>query len=1171
MSPTMSATVSKSKYTQLSHREHILKLPDTYVGSVETHEEWRWVLSDEGRMAHKKISFNPGFYKLFDELVVNARDARIRSVTTANPIKHIDVCVKEGSEGQGLTISVENDGEGIPIEQQPEKNIWVPQLIFGELLTSENYDEGEEKIVGGKNGYGAKLVNVFSKKFTVEILSPASSQKYIQNWTDHMSVCEKPSIRADKGKGFVKVSYTPDLSRFVGFCAADMINVLKTRTYELAAVCGKDVKVSWNGAVVVSNTFEKFVRLFLAEGSTALTYEVCGPRWEVAAVLTRNLYSDESSSADDGARSVSFVNGINTAKGGKHVDTVVRHILGDFCEAAAKKKVPVKPGQIRDAVVFFVNATIVNPSFDSQTKECLTTPSAKFGSTFKSEKAADGLMKIGLLEEAQAAMEAKSAKDAKKTDGTKKKTLRGFPKLEDALWAGTAKSSECTLILTEGDSAATSAICGLNVVGRERYGVFPLRGKLLNVKDISQEKFNKNEELTAIKAILGLRQGQKYKDKKDLRYSRVMVMADQDHDGSHIKGLLMNLFHTEWPGLMQMGFLCSLATPLLKASRRGETLSFYSAGEFDRWKETQGTAASAWSLKYYKGLGTSTKQEAREWFERLAEIHYDWDEKTDESMSLAFNKKRADDRKEWLSEYDPRRILDVGAGGRVSYTSFVNKELIHFSNADNLRSLPSVIDGFKPSQRKVLFGCLKRGLRSEVKVAQLAGYVSEHAAYHHGEASLCGTIVGMAQNFVGSNNINLLVPNGQFGSRLMGGKDSASPRYIFTYLEGITDKIFRKEDAGILKHLDDDGMTIEPENYLPVMPLLLVNGCVGIGTGFSTDIPPFNPKDILRVLRERLNSRLSSLRLIGLTPWWQGFKGEVEAAGDGVWTTRGKYTIDSATKTMTITELPVGVWTKDYKAFLDEMCTVDKGERTKSMDYAFGDDGTPLLKSFDDLYTDEEVKFVLYFDQDGFEDMKAHPDDFEKRFRLSSVWRTTNMVAFDAESKITKYTSVGHILESFYVPRLTAYEARRLKEIERCCADAVEADAKARFIRAVLNGTLDLRRATDTAIVEAMKKHELPALSAKAEAKGADDVDGWDYLLRLRMDRVKASAVDDAEKAVILAREAVAKLEATTAAQLWLSDLDEFETALLKMEEVRVAACSTGKRLNLKGGKGKKV
>ena len=1146
---------SGANYKKLSHREHILELPDTYIGSIETHEEWRWVL-DGTRMAHKKIQFNPGFYKLFDEIVVNARDARIRSIGT-NPIKHIDVCVV--STDGVLTISVENDGDGIAIAQHPEHKVWVPELIFGHLLTSGNYDKGEEKIVGGKNGYGAKLVNVFSHEFCVETRSPASGQKYKQVWKDHMSKCEKPSVRADKGKGFVKLTYTPDLSRFVGFEPTDMINVLKTRTYELAAVCGKDVKVTWNGEAIASNTFEKFVRLFLAEGSTALAYEMCGPRWEVAAVLTRNLYDDESGATDEGARAVSFVNGINTKKGGKHVDTVVRQVLGDFCEAAAKKKVPVKPGQIRDAVVFFVNSTIVNPAFDSQTKESLTTPSAKFGSTFKSEKLADGLMKIGLLEEAQAAMEAKSAKDAKKTDGTKRKTLRGFPKLEDALWAGTAKSVDCTLILTEGDSAATSAICGLNVVGRERFGVFPLRGKLLNVKDISQEKFNKNEELTAIKAILGLRQGQKYKDKTSLRYGRVMVMADQDHDGSHIKGLLMNLFHTEWPGLMQMGFICSLATPLLKASRRNETVSFYSQGEYDRWRAVTPTASS-WHLKYYKGLGTSTKQEAREWFEKLAEILYDWDETTDNCMSLAFNKKRSDDRKEWLSAYDPGRILDIGAGGHISYSRFINDELIHFSNADNIRSLPNILDGFKPSQRKVLFACLKRGLRSEVKVAQLAGYVSEHSAYHHGEASLCGTIVAMAQNFVGSNNINLLVPNGQFGSRLMGGKDSASPRYIFTYLESITDKIYRKEDAGILKHLDDDGMMVEPEHYLPVLPMLLVNGCVGIGTGFSTDIPPYNPTDLLRVLRDRLVGRLSNLQYAGLKPWWQGFKGDVISGGDGCWITRGKYTVTSESKTITITELPVGVWTKDYKTFLDEMCTVDKTkDGSKAMEYAFGNDGQPLLKSFDDLYTDEEVKFILYFDQDGFEEMKSDLGDFEKRFRLSSSWRTTNMVAFDCESKITRYGSVGAILEAYYVPRLAAYEQRRLKEIERLEADAIEASAKARFIRAVLKGNIDLRGSTDADIVEGMKALELPALS------GSDScVDGWDYLLRLRMDRVKASAVTDAETAVAAATDAVASLKGTTASQMWLADLEEFEVAYEKLGVARAAACSTGKRSEVK-------
>ena len=1148
------------EYKKLSHREHILELPDTYVGSVATQEEWRWVLGEDGKMGYKKIQFNPGFYKLFDELVVNARDARIRSMTSATPIKHIHISAKE-VEGQTaekqIEISVENDGDGIPIQQHAEHNVWVPELIFGHLLTSGNYDKTEEKIVGGKNGYGAKLVNVFSHEFKVEVRSPAQGQKYSQVWKDHMLVCGKPSIRADKGKGFVRITYKPDTTRFAGLNMADMLLALKTRTWELAALCGKDVKVTWNDTAIASNTFEKFVRLFLREGAT-LAYEMCGPRWEVAAVLTRTLYDEEDGGDDDSSRlAVSFVNGINTRKGGKHVDTVLRNVLGDFCDAAAKKKVPVKAGQIRPAVVFFVNSTIVNPSFESQTKETLTTPAAKFGSVFKSAKMCDGLMKIGLLEEAQAAMDVKTAKDAKKTDGSKKKTLRGYPKLEDALWAGTGKSGECTLILTEGDSAATSAISGLNVVGRERFGVYPLRGKLLNVKDISQDKFNKNEELTAIKAIVGLRQGQKYKDRKDLRYGRIMVMADQDHDGSHIKGLLMNLFHTEWPELMQLGFLCSLATPLLKASRRTEKISFYSQGEYEEWRARTPNAMS-WTIKYYKGLGTSTKEEAREWFERLAEIHYDWDTGSNESISLAFHKKRTDDRKEWLSGYDPKRVLDIKAGGRVTYTKFINDELIHYSNADNIRSIGHVMDGQKPSQRKVLYSCFKRGLRSEIKVAQLAGYVSEHSAYHHGEASLCAAIVGMAQNFVGSNNVNLLLPNGQFGSRLLGGKDAASARYIFTQLESIADKVFRKEDMGILKHMTDDGTPVEPEYYLPTVPLLAINGCVGIGTGFSTDIPPHNPTEIVAALRRRMSGELASLDTLTLKPWWQGFKGAVVSGGDGCWITKGAYTFDDVAKTLTITELPVGTWTKEYKGILDAFCTATNKE---DMPTAFDSDGQPILKSFDDLYTDEDVKFVLYLSDDYYEEIKAHPEDFEKRFKLTSSWRTTNMVAFDMDMKLVKYPTVGAILEAYYRPRILAYEQRRLEEMKRLRQEAEELEAKARFIRAVLEGTLELRRATDEEIVERLKAHSIPA----AMGSNADSVDGYDYVLRLRMDRVKASAVTDAEEAVKKAMDAVKELESTTAETLWLKELDEFEAAWKKLIDVRTdALASSPKRVKAK-------
>ena len=1148
---------SAEQYKRLSLREHILELPDTYIGSVETHEESCWVFDPEKqKMMYRKTAFNPGFYKIFDEIIVNARDALVRSqIDTKNrqAIKSIAVSAAKNADGV-FEISVENDGDGIPIEMHTETNVYAPELIFGHLLTSENYNKGEEKIVGGKNGYGAKLANIYSNKFVVETRDTKTGQKYSQTWTENMSKCSKASIRADKAaKGFVRISFQPDLKRFVNLNVDEMLHIFHTRTIELAALAGKGVKVSWNGAHISTDNFEKFVHLFTRD-SASLAYEKCGDRWEVAAVLTRTLFADDESPDE---KHVSFVNGIHTRRGGKHVETVVRHVLGDFCEVAKKKKVDVKPSQLKDSVIFFVNATIVNPSFDSQTKDTLNTPANKFGSQFRTNgKLVETLMKIGLLEEAQNILDAKAVKDAKKTDGSKKRTIRGLPKLEDALWAGTAKSPECTLILTEGDSAATSAITGLKVVGREKWGVFPLRGKLLNVKDISQEKFNKNEELTNIKKILGLEQGKVYKDLKSLRYGRVMVMADQDLDGSHIKGLLMNLFHTEWPSLMQNGFLCSLATPLLKASKRSEVKSFYSAQEFDSWKASLGEdGLKGWTLKYYKGLGTSTPAEAREWFEHLHELKYKWDEETDETISLAFHKKRTDDRKRWLANYDPARSLTADKEGNIPYSKFIHNELIHFSNADNIRSLPHLMDGLKPSQRKIIYGCLKRNLKQEIRVAQLAGYVSEHAAYHHGEASLNSTIVGMAQNFVGSNNINLLTPVGQFGSRLMGGKDAASPRYIHTHMETIMETLFRKEDLPILKYTEDDGLEVEPETYLPVLPLLLVNGCVGIGTGFSTDIPPFNPDDILRLLRDRLEGREKSLTGKQLVPWWFGFKGSVRRVDDLTYATQGMYSLNDEKCTVTITELPVGTWTKDYKAFLDELCNEEMN-------------GRPFLKSFDDLYNDLDIKFVLYLDSDYYEDVKADPEDFVKKFKLSTQWKLTNMNCFDTQLKIVKYNNAGDILEAYYGPRLTAYETRRLKEMERLERHMLECDAKSRFLRLVLDGTIDLRRKEDEEIVVIMKTHQLPALSKEDD----DDVDAYDYLLRLRIDRVKAAAIKEIEQALVASRIAYETLRDTTASALWLADLNEFEGAWRAMKAHReqvlagasVGAAAAAKKRKLK-------
>jgi len=242
-------------------------------------------------------------------------------------------------------------------------------------------------------------------------------------------------------------------------------------------------------------------------------------------------------------------------------------------------------------------------------------------------------------------------------------------------------------------------------------------------------------------------------------------------------------------------------------------------------------------------------------------------------IKMAFTKNRVEDRKTWLNNLKKGTFLNYSQAQEngICYSDFINKELILFSQADNQRSIPHIYDGFKPSQRKVLFSCFKRKLKNEIKVAQLAGYVSEHSAYHHGEMSLTGTIVGMAQSFCGSNNINLLTPSGQFGTRRMGGKDAASPRYIFTKLEKITRTIFHPDDDALLNYLSDDGLSIEPEYYMPVIPMILVNGSDGIGTGWSSFVPNYSSRQIIKNLRQLLNGEEVEM----MHPDYSGYTGEV--------------------------------------------------------------------------------------------------------------------------------------------------------------------------------------------------------------------------------------------------------------------------------------------------------
>lgn len=510
---------------------------------------------------------------------------------------------------------------------------------------------------------------------------------------------------------------------------------------------------------------------------------------------------------------------------------------------------------------------------------------------------------------------------------------------------------------------------------------------------------------------------------------------------------------------------------------------------------------------------------------------------------MAFSKKRVEDRKKWLTAYEPGTFLDMTTDD-IKYDEFVNKELILFSRADLLRSIPSVVDGFKPSQRKVLFSCFKRKLKQDIKVAQLSGYVSEHSAYHHGEASLASTIVGLAQDFVGSNNINLLVPSGQFGTRLQGGKDHASPRYIFTRLAPICRAIFPECDDALLDYLDEDGQVIEPEHYLPILPLLLVNGADGIGTGWSTSIPNYNPRDIVSNIRAKLNGEETQR----MHPWYKNFEGQIVeelVKGEVRYNIIGKHEIEDET-TLVISELPLRSWTTDYKDFLESlMCPKEKN-------------AVPFITDYKEHHTDATVHFIVKMTPEKM--AQAQKEGIEKKFKLTSKVSTSNMHCFNAAGVITKYQNPEAVMDAFVPLRLAAYEKRRQMLIRQAESELKRMSNKTRFILAVVDGEITIGRKKKSVLVSELeemgfdkmsKTQKVAAAAAQEEADSAASEEAaesvgasYDYLLSMPLWNLTQEKVDDLLAETEVKQGEVKALHATTDKQLWSTDLDSFEDAM---------------------------
>ena len=1008
-------------YKKKNLHDHILTRPEVYIGGTSQISDVMFVFT-AGKIENKSIKYTPGFIKIFDEILVNAIDHSVKDKNVSY-IK-ISIDVEKGF------ISVHNDGSGIAIEKSEEYGVYNPELIFGNLLTSSNYDDTQERITGGMNGLGSKLCSVFSKKFVVETCD--GNLEYKQIFQDNMKSKSEPIIKPGK-KSFTKITFWPDFQKLdMKSIDDDSYSLLLKRVYDTVVCTDKRVNIYLDGEKLHQKNIKDYVQMYNDNKFEIFNVnDGKGIIWDIGVGLSTT-----------GFNQVSFCNGIATTQGGKHVDYVLNQLTKKLSEQICSKKKlkEVKTQHIKDSLFLFVRSTVVNPKFGSQSKEKLYTSQKDFGVKFDlTDDFISKVYKLGVGDEVASMTNFKNKKDLDKNISKRSKIL--VLKLDDANNAGKSKSSKCSLILTEGDSAKTFAIAGLSIIGRDNYGVFPLKGKCLNVREATQQQLLKNEEILNIKKIMGLTTTKKYETEEEfssLRYGSIILLADSDFDGFHIAGLIMNFIHYWWPALMKRdGFIKTIKTPIVKATSGKKVMSFDNERQYKDWDKTK---TGKWNVKYFKGLGTSTAKEAKEIFKNLdANIrYYTWDNSSNDSVKLAFDKKYIEHRKIWLST----PAIDYAEHNKekqIKYTDFINKDLKHFSNSDNVRSIPSLIDGLKPSQRKVIFTAFKRNQIKEVKVAQFSAAVAEATAYHHGEVSLHGTIVGMAQNFTGSNNLNLLEPCGSFGTRLNNGKDAASPRYIFTRMIDNIYNIFNKDDFNVLEYLQDDGQNIEPRFYVPCIPLVLVNGAIGIGTGYSTNIPQYKPEDVVKNILKVLSGK----EMIDMIPWYKGFKGTIEKETDGVFICKGSIT--KTGKTIRVTEIPIGTSIENYKEFLESNEDFDTVNHS----------------------TDEFPNFEL-----KFKDASTMAKYDYKKLKLTSKINTTNMHLFDHESKIVKYDNPCDIIRDFVKVKLAFNVKRQKFLIEKYNKELEILQNKMRFLTEIMDDKIVVYKKSKQQIIDVLSKEE---------------------------------------------------------------------------------------------------
>ena len=569
------------KFKKLDDIDHVILRPGMYIGSIKPHKATKWIVEDD-KMIQKEVTYNPGLLKIFDEIVTNSVDESKRAGSKLNTVKvNIDRTTNY--------INIWDNG-GIPVVKHTQHKEWIPEMIFSNLKAGSNFNDEEQRTGAGTNGVGSTLTNIYSKEFTVTTCDGVNH--FTQTFSNNMRKRTAAKVKKST-KGFTEINYLVDFEKFaLTGIDDDHFKMLEKRVYDIAA-CNTNLKVYFNGKLVNIKTFEDYIKYYTKD----FFYEAKKDKtWSLGIALSNN-----------GFQQVSFANSTDTYDGGTHVDYVMNQIIAQLREFFMKKhKVDVRPGELRNHMFLFLDSTVINPSFSSQTKEKLITEIKDFGSTFEvSNKLVQSIIKSEIVNSIlDWIQQKKSAEESKlQRDLNKKLDKIKVEKLIDAKGKDRWKYS---IGLFEGDSAISAF---RKYRDPQTMGAFALKGKFVNVSEMTNQKLVQNTEVVNLMAAIGLKLGQRI-ELKDLRYGRILFYVDADVDGNSIAGLLLNFFYKYWPDMFERRMIYKVETPIVVAVPKAKTkkkVLFYTQTEYNDWAAKNDL--KNYEIKYKKGLAALVDDE----------------------------------------------------------------------------------------------------------------------------------------------------------------------------------------------------------------------------------------------------------------------------------------------------------------------------------------------------------------------------------------------------------------------------------------------------------------------------------------------------------------------------------------------------------------------------------